>query len=231
MDEEAKAVQEIAKATKKGLEVTEKFGAFLSKIFGEGFKHVGDSFADWTIYIRYKNMMKIQDKFEQLHQKRGLKINTISLSTGHALSLLESASREDDDNIQEKWAGLLANSTDPNKRIKIQKIYIEILSSLEPLDALVMDYLSEQDAPIKISYGEFPKINAENISESLSQDISDINLSLSNLFRLGCLIDSWQNQTWNTMARGYQGFRVNNPESDFRLSHLGRMLIEACKTT
>ena len=58
MDEEAKAAQEIAKATKKGLEVSEKFGAFLSKIFGEGFQHLGNSFADWTKYIRYKNLIK-----------------------------------------------------------------------------------------------------------------------------------------------------------------------------
>lgn len=231
MDEEAKAAQEIAKATKKGLEVSEKFGAFLSKIFGEGFQHLGDSFADCAKYIRYKNMLKIQHKVDRLHQERGIKSTTLSISPGTGLALLESASLEDDDNIQEKWAALLANATDPEKRIKIQKIYIQIISSLEPLDALVMDYLSEQDAPIKISYGEFPKINAKHISETLSQDIDDINLSLSNLFRLGCLIDSWKNQTWDTMGQGFQGFRVNNPESDFRLSHLGRTLMEACKTT
>jgi len=229
MDEEAKAAQEIAKATKKGLEVSEKSGAFLSKIFGEGFQHLGNSFADWTKYIRYKNMLKIQHKVERLHHERGINSTTVSISPVYGLLLLESVSLEDDDNIQEKWAGLLANATDPNKRVKIQNIYMQILSSLEPLDALVIDYLVKQNAQIRIE--DEPRINAEIIANEFSQDISDIHLSLSNLFRVGCLIDSMQNVTWANMGASYQGFRVNNPNSNFRLSHLGRMLMDACKTT
>lgn len=230
MKEEAKAVQEVAKTARKGFEIAEKLSALLEKIFGDGFAHLGGSFSDWAKYFRYKNLLKLQDKVISLHQKRGIEGKTIPVPPRYALPLLESASLEDDENIQDKWAGLIANATDPDKCFQFQKIYIQILSSLEPLDALILDLLASQKDIIKTDDNNKPKLNAEKISDILERDREVINISLSNLFRLGCIIDSWKN-TWDSMDTGYQGFRVNNPESNFRLSQIGRKLMDLCKTT
>lgn len=230
MEEEAKAVQEVAKTARKGFEIVEKLSTLLEKIFGEGFTHLGGSFSDWAKYFRYKNLLKLQDKVILLHRKRGIEGKTTPVPPRYAIPLLESASLEDDENLQDKWAGLIANGTDPNKCFQFQKIYIQILSNLEPLDAILLDFLASQKDIIKIDDDSKPKFNAEKISDILKKDREAINISLSNLFRLGCIIDSWKN-TWDSMATGYQGFRVNNPESNFRLSQLGRRLMDLCKTT
>ena len=49
--------------------------------------------------------------------------------------MINEATLEDREEIQKLWAGLIANATDPNKRFNIQKIHIDILSKLEPLEA------------------------------------------------------------------------------------------------
>jgi hypothetical protein len=229
MEEESKAVQEVAKTTRKGFELVEKLGVLFEKIFGEGLSHLGDSFSDWAKFFRYKNLLKLQDKVINLHQKRGVMGKTIPIPPRYALPLIESASLEDDENLQKKWAGLISNATDPNIRFQFRKIYIQILSNLEPLDAIVLDFLARQNDIIDRDDETEPLLNADKISDLLCLGKEDIVISLSNLFRLGCIIDSWKD-TWDSMATGFQGFRVNNPESSFRLSQLGRRLIVSCKT-
>jgi abortive infection alpha-like protein len=230
LEEESKAVQEVAKATRKGFELAEKLSRLLEKILGEGLIHLGGSFSDWAKYFRYNNLLKLQDRVISLHQKKGVEGQTIPVPPRYALPLIESASLEDDENLQEKWAGLISNATDPNKRFQFRKIYIQILSNLEPLDAIILDYLASQKDITNRDDDNEPLLNAENISDLLEIDKEDTVISLSNLFRLGCIIDSWK-VTWDSMATGYQGFRINNPESNFRLSQLGRRLINSCKTT
>ena len=92
MEEETKTVHEIAKTVRKGLDFTEKFGSFLTRIFGEGFIHLGDSFSDWTKYFRYNNLLKLQDKVLSLHKKRSIEGKTIPIPPRYALPLLELAS-------------------------------------------------------------------------------------------------------------------------------------------
>ncbi len=79
MEEEAKAVQEVAKTTRKGFDIAEKLGSFLATIFGKGFTHLGGSFSDWSKYFRYKNFLKLEDKVTSLHQKRGIRGKTIPI--------------------------------------------------------------------------------------------------------------------------------------------------------
>ena len=62
MEEESKALQEVAKTTRKGFELAEKLSILLEKIFGEGLVHLGDSFSDWAKYFRYMNLLKLQEK-------------------------------------------------------------------------------------------------------------------------------------------------------------------------
>ena len=119
----------------------------------------------------------------------------------------------------------MVNATDPNKRFLIQKIFIQILSNLEPLDAELLDLLFARKG------SKEPRLNSERISEILNQDRQHINISLSNLFRLGCIIDNWINVWDSEIPKNYQGFRVNNPISDFSLSQLGKNLMEACKSS
>ena len=61
-------------------------------------------------------------------------------------------------------------------------------------------------------------------------DREEVGTSLQNLFRLGCIIDSWP-ESMESLDKGYAGFRVNNPASNFRVSDLGRKLLAMCDDT
>jgi hypothetical protein len=167
----------------------------------------------------------------ELHASRHLSGKTVPIPQQFALPLFESASLENEESLQELWAGLIANASDPSRKLNLKKIYIEILRGLDPMDAGVLKLLSGPD--IQNLYGEKSgaHLNAEEIARLLGADVEDVKTSLQTLARYSCIIDTWSGVTLDELDKGYSGFRVNNPKSTFRLSHLGRQLVLATQAT
>lgn len=230
MEEEAKAVKAVAEAASKGIEASEKLGGFLSKVLGEGFVELGSVFADWAKTFRYKNLLKLSDEIDQIHANRRLQGKSIPIRPKYALPILQEASLEDDNDIRSFWAGLIANATDPSVKFQIRKLHIEILSSLDPVDAAILNFLKRPGFDEQYEFISGNQLNTEELSKLLNKDKEDIKVSLSNLFRHGLIIDSWK-QTIDSMDYAYSGFRANNPKSNYRLSYLGSTLLDGCKTT
>lgn len=138
-DEQAKAVQEVAKTSGKLVEAAEKVGGFVSKIVGGASTQVGGILEDWAKYYRYKNLLAIADKVEVLHAQRKLEGKTIPIPPRAAIPMLESASLEDDEVLQEVWARLIANSTDPNFKESLHPGYIEIVKQISPDEAIILN--------------------------------------------------------------------------------------------
>ena len=107
--EEEKTVQEVAKTAGKALDLLEKVDGFLSEILGPASKEVGAYREDWARYFRMKNLLRIYDKFEAIKTKRRFegKLNPIEFRL--AIPLIQNASQEDNDSLQEMWANLIAN--------------------------------------------------------------------------------------------------------------------------
>jgi len=229
MEEQAKAIQEIATTTGKAIDASVRVGSFLSKIFGDAFREIGEAFHDWAKYFRYKNLLSIQDKVEAIHKKRGIQGNTVPILPRYAIPLIQHASQEDDESLQGMWAGLIANFTDPNKRFDPKKIYIEILSSLEPLDAEVLKFFSTQGWKLflKVPGGG---VTISKLVQSIGVSEKDLQLSLQNLARLGCITDEGV-ETWDSMGSSSFGKRVTDPRTTFRPSPLGFDLINVCEMT
>ncbi len=78
MEEEAKAVQEVAKTAGKAIDASVRVGSFLNKIFGDAFTEIWEAFYDWAKYFRYKNLLRIQDEVEAIHRKRRIGGSTIN---------------------------------------------------------------------------------------------------------------------------------------------------------
>ena len=70
-DEQAKAIQAVAKTTEKFAEIAEKVGGFVSKVIGPASDQVGGILEDWTRFYRYKNLLSIADKVEIIHAQIG----------------------------------------------------------------------------------------------------------------------------------------------------------------
>lgn len=215
MDETTK---EIAKTTGKALDVAEKVGGFLNRVLGDACKEVGASIHDWTKFYRYKNLLKINDKIVQIQNKRGLQGKEVPLQASIGIPLIEAASFIEDENLQQKWAALIANATDPNYGGKIRKSFIDILSSLDPVDAIILDWMSTQGW--NNALGE---ISIKSISKSLGLEEDEVKISASNINRLG-LIDFGVPTT-----AGSTGISVSGDGTRFRLNQLGGALLKLCK--
>lgn len=125
------------------------------------------------------------------------------------------------------WAGLIANATDPNEKLNVKKIYIEILSSLEPIDVQIILYFSKQGWHL---FSEVPGggINVERLSSDLNLTENDVVISLQNLHRLGCLVTDFE-PTWDDIGKSSFGVLVKNKKTTFRPSPLGYSLLDACE--
>ena len=227
MDEEsAKAVQEVAKASGKAIDAASKVGGFIGKVIGDATIEISGSLHDWAKYFRYKNLLRIKDKVEALHILRKLNGQSIPVPPRFAIPLLEAASEEDDDSIQSLWAGLIANATDPQRHLEPKKIFIEILSSLEPFDARLLQYLASQGW---LMFQNVPGggVTVSKLETALGVPKVDVQFSLQNLHRLGCVVDEYQ-PTWDELGSSSIGIRILNDKVIFRPSPLGFLLLEAC---
>lgn len=223
-DEEAKAVQEIAKVTGKGLDLVGDATKGTIRIFAEVIEHLAAGLGGKAALWRYKNLLVISDKVDDIHRARKLAGKPIPLTLEFALPILEAASIEVDDEVQNLWAGLLANATDPNKTFKIKKVFIETLRGMQALDAVILQKLATYEDQQEYSIVSGNLLNSDRLAEEVNAQLLDVQISLQSLARLGCVIDSWS-ETIDGIDTGYSGFRVNNPKSNFRLSHLGSQLL------
>lgn len=185
-DEALQTVKEVAKATHKGLEVSEKLGQFFSMVLGETIKEAGKIGLDEVRAFRYSNLLRLSDKVDAKLKKRKLEGKTTPIPKRFAVPMIENASLESEDSIQERWAGLIASAMDPERHLSMRKVYIQILSSFEPLDVLVLEFLTRQGWRLirNISGGG---IDALVLEKELGFSVEDIKLSLGNLVRLGCV--------------------------------------------
>lgn len=209
--------KEIAKATTKALEVAEKVGVFFTTVLGDTFKELGSSVHDWAKYFRYKNILKIQDKVNTLHEKRQTQGKSIPVKPSIGIPMLEAASLTDDEYLQHKWAALITNAMDPEQNNSIRKIYVDILSSLEPQDAVILDWMNEKRKSDKKA-----KITIALISSELSIEKKDVEIAVSNLNRQG-LIGLRVPNTLDSI-----GISVSDHKAQIFLNSLSLAFLEAC---
>lgn len=223
-DEEAKAVQELAKVAGKGIDLVGEAGKSVARLFDVAIDHLSAGIGEKVALWRYKNMLKIADEIDAIHKARKMTGKAIPLPPEFALPILEAASLEVEYEVQRLWAGLIANATDPSKAYKPKKVFVETLRGMQGLDAVILKALANDELLEKYSLVSGSLLNAHRLSEEIGADLLDVQISLQSLARLGCVIDTWS-ETIDGMDTGYSGFRVNNPKSNFRLSHLGMQLL------
>lgn len=223
MNEETSNNEVISKA----IDLASGVGKFLKTIVGPAASEIGLMLGDSVRFYRYKNLVRIAEKVEAIEKVRQLEGKAIEIPMRYAIPIIEFASKDDDDVIQNRWALLIANAIDSNVKLDIKKAYLDVLASLEPLDVLILDFLSAKDIEEKYPFIAKSYLNANLLAETLNQNVEELKISLQSLYRLGCIIDAFE-QTLDSMDYGYAGFRVNNPKSNFRLSHFGHALMHAC---
>ncbi len=162
--ESAKAAQEIAKTGGKVVDTSNRVGGWLDRIFGQG---IEDLVAlHWSDRIRARRIeAAIYDweKLIDLTAKAQARLNAKGITALRpippkiALSIIEHATIEDDDNLHSLWANLLTTGIDSAAE-QIHKKHISVLADLTHDDAVVfkticMEWLDPEKPPKPDRYG------------------------------------------------------------------------------
>ena len=137
MSDELKAIEEVAKATGKGFDLAKSFGGFIASLTHGSLEQAMGIFEDKLKYMRWERQIRLMERANKAMEDRGLKERRRPLSLKLGVPLLQGASLEDDNYLQDLWVNLLVNALD-NERIEPKRIYIDILERLSPLEAKII---------------------------------------------------------------------------------------------
>ena len=103
---------------------------------------------------------------------------------------------EDDEHLQELWENLLVNATNANSQVEVKRSFASILEDLSPLDATLLEkiYAFPYDDEANGIWTEgLPDSVSIKIPEGERAPSEDVQVSLGNLSRLGCLASFFPN--------------------------------------
>jgi hypothetical protein len=158
-----------------------EFGGFLARMLGN-LPHdtAGLLGGDLLHEVRLTNLRRIEIETEKILASR--RINDPSpVSPSLAIPLLHAAQEEEDVELQDLWARLLANAMDPSRDNDIRIEYIKTLAKFNPIDALVIKLLIDTPSSMQPNTRDFLAANLRCSSEA-------IEVSFSHLDQLECTI-------------------------------------------
>jgi hypothetical protein len=220
----SKTIEEVAKTAGKSIDAVKNFCAFISKYTGGSIREAAGIFEDKLRYARWKNQIKLMQKAEKFLKEMGLDKPNKTIQLKFAVPLLQAASLEEDEYLQDMWAKLLVTATTTQSNFEIKRMYIDILENLSSFDAQILEKI------YSIPYEK--ALHKPIITSGLSKDIilpekapdkapdppdNDIKLSLLNLDRLNCV------SIVKSMGGGQIFGLVNQ-------TLLGKNFIDACST-
>lgn len=192
----------------------------LEKVFGPTLVAPALSQINLTIgsqrsFFRLRNLLRLNQELESVLRDRNLNtrdLTNLSLSVG--FPLLEKASYHDDQDLQQKWANLLASSM-ANKATKsdgfsLDITYIEILHQLSHLDCEVLSHITENGV-LERDPGtgvlDLAPLDPLNICNSFAG--RPANIALEKLVNLGCAYRVLRNPISTDGGDGYGPLRQN----------------------
>jgi len=224
-DEEAKAVQGVAKLAGQSVAAARALCGFIAEYIGGPLEQGGAIWTDKLRYRRWENQMVLVEKAKAFLVARGMTGPTRTLELNLAIPLLEEASLADSESLQDRWATLLANAVDVT-RPEVRRAYVTILSELTSFDASILEKICDADRANEWVNDIPPQLWThylpDEIFVSTNKSVEpaglrpEVALSLTNLGRLG-LIDS---------AGAFGGMAAVHWVS---MTELGRQFVGACR--
>jgi hypothetical protein len=135
----------------KGLELAKEF---VGKLISPTIEEVGLFISDNVKFLRFKNQVRILLKAKDYVEKNNISLKEIPIKI--LVPLLDKASLEDDEKLQDKWAKMLVNMVDSESNFQNQ-IFPYILSQLsieeyEELKDILQKEKEHSDKKEKLAY-------------------------------------------------------------------------------
>ena len=191
MKDEARAVEEIARTAGKGIDAARELGSFIAQFIRGPLEQASEMVEDKLKYMRWERQQRMIQRSKEFLKQLGLDAPTRAVPMKIAIPILQAASMEDDDSLQDIWVRLLVNAGDAGWKVEIKRMHISILEDLSSLDVRILDTVYSHVGD-KIWRGiwthELPNSIAERGPQRDDNRPSpEIQLALGNLVRVGCL--------------------------------------------
>lgn len=103
---------------------------------------------DWLSEKRARNRARLKEKTEEILRSRNAKLD-VDPSPTVVIPLLTAAQDEGREELLALWAALLAAGSDPLRRVRYRREFVDIAKELEPLDAVILKELGKPNAKLK----------------------------------------------------------------------------------
>lgn len=167
----------------------EEVESFFKGIVPNFVSEVGGILTDTVKFWRWRNQVRIVQKAEAIIESKGLQKHETSLKL--LAPIMEHGAKEDDENMQNRWANLLANAATGNKQVKPN--YADILRELSPIEVQILDYLFKETFN-EGKMGDTTFTREQLIREHKIED--EIELILEDLMRLNLIRYAPSRKTW-----------------------------------
>lgn len=165
------AVKSVADGTIKGT------AAFLSRICLPAAKEFGLLLKDQVRNWRANNLNSMLVKAERIATETRMS----DVAQAHpriVATILEQSSWQDDDGLQELWAGLLAASCEKSVPSDSNLVFVQLLSQITPIQARILEYACVQSRKFLVRTGlvsaHGPHIDVKTLQEIAG--VSDLHL-------------------------------------------------------
>lgn len=176
MDEKTKIdlADGIGRATEKALDFIEKAVAG-PIIEGTGI------FTDKVKYWRFKNQVDTIVKARQYLKNKGIKTPK-KMSIKDVSTLLEYASFEEEEIMQDSWAKLLSNAMDPKNRFNACHLFSQVLNQISVNEFYILSYVTASS--FMMSSDHRPYLERNDLIRNSQSDYQTGMLLIDNLLRL-----------------------------------------------
>lgn len=140
----------------KGLELAKDF---LGKLISPTIEEVGLLISDNIKFLRFKNQVKILLKAKNYVEKNNISLKEIPIKI--LVPLLEKASLEDEEKLQEKWSNMLVNMVDSETNFQNQ-IFPHILSQMSIGEYEALKEVLQKEKELAIKHEELATLRVIN---------------------------------------------------------------------
>jgi len=232
-DEKHKAQSEIAKAASKGIEATQQLGQFVSRVIGEPLDNAVGIVGDKLKYMRWERQLRLMDRCNEMLAQRRIEGKTRSVAPKFAIPVIENASMEEDDELQDLWARLLTSSLDPSFSGELRNAFIDILKQLETTDVYLLSLLHSSYVLHVKKFGESSPaspsgvgFDSKELREHLGLDVVVYENCADNLMRVRCVAS--QVIKTDSFRVGNESMTIDKGYDALCITSLGLAFVEAC---
>lgn len=155
----ARAVTATAEAMRSVAEQAGGLGRYIAQVLGSTPHNLVAVFNDRIAASRMRRAIDLYAGVKQKLEAAGLRIEDLKFpSASIEVPLLEAATMEDREGLADLWEKLLAAAIAPGSRDRVRARHIEILRTLEPLDAWLLQNIDSLNSQARSQRQEREKI-------------------------------------------------------------------------